>query len=106
MSAPYGSPRSAGRRPVTASATAASPTGSGWSDGTRPEPKRPPTISTVAGCSRRKGSAPLVRGRVAGRLPEAHAVAAIGHDPIEDGRRPLAARDDPDDRRVRQTEGG
>ncbi len=40
MSAPYGSPSSAGRRPVTSSMTPASPTGSGWSDGDtrRPEP--------------------------------------------------------------------
>ena len=57
MSAPYGSPSSAGRRPVTASAASARPTGSGWSDGTRAEPNRPPVISTVAGWSRRNSSA-------------------------------------------------
>ena len=57
MSAPYGTPSRAGRRPVTASTVAARPTGSAWSAGTRAEANRAPTISTVAGWSRRNGSA-------------------------------------------------
>ena len=40
-----------------------------------------------------------------GGLPEPHAVAAVGGHPVEHGRRPLPARDDADDRRIREAEG-
>ena len=42
----------------------------------------------------------------AGGLSEPDAVAAVGRDPVEDGRRPLPSSDDADDRRVRQAERG
>ena len=44
--------------------------------------------------------------RVGRRLPEPDAIAAVGDDLVEDRRCPLAAVDDPDDRRVRQSKGG
>ena len=114
MSAPYGSPRSVGRRPVTASTVAASPTGSGWSDATRADPNRPPVISIVAGWSRRNGSAAHAAATAArssasasaARLAKTDAVAAVGGDAVEHGRRPLPSPDDPDDGRVRQAERG
>ena len=81
---------------------------------TRAEPNRPPVISTVAGWSRRN-----VVGGTGGRdrrpqfgfgvrpgLSEPDAVAPVGGDPVEHGRRPLPASDDADDRRVRQPERG
>ena len=114
MSAPYGSPSSAGRRPSVASAAAATETGSGWSAGTRDDENRPPVISTAAGmvAQERVGGAgrvdarPQVRLRVPPRLAEPHAVAALGDDPVEDRRGPLPSLDLADDRRVRQPEGG
>ena len=42
----------------------------------------------------------------AGGLSEPDAVAAVGGDPVEHGRRPLPSPDDADDRRVRQAERG
>ena len=71
-------------------------------------------ISTVAGCSRRKSSAAQAAAIAArssasasaGDLPEPDAVAAVGVDPVEHRRCPLAAADDADDRRVRQAERG
>ena len=110
MSAPYGSPAIGGRRPSTASATSASPTGSGWSAGTRDDENRPPVSSTVAGWSRRNGialvgvvdGAQQVALRVAPRLAELHAVAALGLDLVDHRRRPVAAGNLADDRRVRQ----
>ena len=47
---------------------------------------------------------PQVGLRVAPRLAELHAVAALGDDPVEDRRGPLPALDLADDRRVRQAE--
>ena len=113
MSAPYGTPTSEGRSPVTRAATPASPAGSGWSGATRAVANLAPVISTEAGWSRRNGceahaSAMQRRElllRLVGRLAQPDAVAALGDDAVHDGRRPLAAHDRADDRRVREPEG-
>ncbi len=47
---------------------------------------------------------PELRFGVAGRLAEPDAVAALGDDPVDDGRGPLAAAHPADDRRVGQAE--
>ena len=49
---------------------------------------------------------PELRLRVARGLAEPDAVAAVGDDPVDHGRSPVAAVDDADDRRVGQAEGG
>ncbi len=47
---------------------------------------------------------PQIAPGVGRRLSEPDAVAPLGDDPVQDGRGPLAARHDADDRRVRQPE--
>ena len=99
MSAPYGSPVALGSATEHASATAASPTGSGWSAGTREDENFPPVSSTVAGWSRRNGSASLASSmqrwqvalRVPPRLAELHAVAALDLELVDHRRRPAPA---------------
>ena len=83
----------------------------GW-DARRPEPTagdldRRGVVAQerVGGTGGRDGRAQLRLG-VGGRLAEPDAVAAVRRHPVEHGRRPLPARDDADDRRVRQAERG
>ncbi len=113
MSAPYGTPTSDGRSPVTRAATPARPAGSSWSEATLADAKRAPVISTSAGCSLEervvgaggRDARPQLGLRRVGRLAEANAVAALGDDPVHDRRRPLAAGDRADDRRVGHARG-